>query len=212
MKDAAATKLPTRRKPSQSRSQEKVERILKATRELLVESGGSASANLTTHQIAKRAGIAVGSLYQYFPNIEAVFYEIYDGFAQQAREVLNEFDSAKYLSKPREEFFELLIQTLTAGADDEQDIIRAIRTEAKVYSALAAVEHEQADYVAKQLAGFFAYYGSKWPQDKLERLGLFVYYVDWGTWMYRDHSKAATDEAHDWEVLAFKSMIEQCFE
>ena len=179
---------------------------------MLIESGGAASANLTTHQIAKRAGIAVGSLYQYFPNLEAVLYEIYNEYAEQARDVLSEFDSAKYLAKPREEFFELLIGALTAKACEEQDIIRAIRTEAKVYSALAELEYQQAEFFAKRLAEFCVYYGSNWSEDKLERLGLFVYYIDWGTWMYRDHSKAAAKEAHDWEILAFQSMIKQCFD
>ena len=206
-----ATQLTSRRKPLQSRSQKKVEKILKATRALLLASEGSASANLTTHKIAKKAGVAVGSLYQYFPNLEAVFYEIYEEYAAQARAVLSEFDSAKYLSKPRDEFFDLLIEALTPNTNEDRDIIQAIRTEARVYSELAALEHRQAEFFAGKLAVFCAYYGSGWPEAKLERLGLFVYYVDWGTWMYRDHAEASAEEAHEWEVLAFRSMIGHCF-
>ena len=212
MEKAAATKLKARKKPSQSRSQEKVAIILNATCELLTESGGLASANLTTHRIAKKAGIAVGSLYQYFPNVEAVLYEIYRGFAERAREVLSEFDSAVHLALPRSQFFENLFRAITANSPEDSDIIRAIRTEAKAYSALATVEQAQAEYFAREMAKFLKYYGSTWQEDRLEQLGLFVYYLDCGTWMYRGHVQESTDDAQEWELCVFNTMIERSFD
>ncbi|MCF2947380.1 TetR/AcrR family transcriptional regulator [Paraglaciecola aquimarina] len=59
----------TRRIPKQKRSIEKVERILDAAALLMKEVGAD---NITTHLVAKRAEIAVGSLYQFFPNIDTV--------------------------------------------------------------------------------------------------------------------------------------------
>ena len=70
-------RLSARKKPTQHRSQKMVERILDATRELLEESDGVNSSRITTKHIATKAGISVGSLYQYFPNMEAILYEIY---------------------------------------------------------------------------------------------------------------------------------------
>lgn len=64
-------KQPTkpRKRPSQARSQATVEAILEATTHVLVEEGfGGAS----TNKIAKVAGVSIGSLYQYFPNKEAL--------------------------------------------------------------------------------------------------------------------------------------------
>lgn len=58
-----------RRVPKQQRSIDKVERILDATAELMREFGIE---QITTHLVAKRADIAVGSLYQFFPNIDSV--------------------------------------------------------------------------------------------------------------------------------------------
>lgn len=59
----------TRRIPKQKRSREKVEKILDCAAELMAENGAD---NVSTHAVASRAGIAVGSLYQFFPNIEMV--------------------------------------------------------------------------------------------------------------------------------------------
>ncbi|MEU6641430.1 TetR family transcriptional regulator [Saccharomonospora sp. NPDC046836] len=60
---------PLRRQPVQQRSAKRVERMLDAAAELLQEIGYDA---LTTTLIAKRAGVAVGSLYQFFPDKRAV--------------------------------------------------------------------------------------------------------------------------------------------
>lgn len=60
---------PLRRQPVQQRSAQRVERMLDAGAELLEEVGYD---ELTTTLIAKRAGVAVGSLYQFFPDKRAV--------------------------------------------------------------------------------------------------------------------------------------------
>jgi AcrR family transcriptional regulator len=52
-----------RRAPAQRRSRERVQRILDAASDLIVDSG---VADLSTRMVAERAGIPVASLYQYF--------------------------------------------------------------------------------------------------------------------------------------------------
>ena len=58
-----------RKTARQSRSRATQEAILEAAARIL-ESGGVAQ--LTTNAIAARAGVSIGSLYQYFPNKEAI--------------------------------------------------------------------------------------------------------------------------------------------
>ena len=60
---------PARRRPVQQRSHRTVEAIFEATAQVLLESG---EAGLTTNRIAERAGVSIGTLYQYFPNKEAI--------------------------------------------------------------------------------------------------------------------------------------------
>jgi AcrR family transcriptional regulator len=58
-----------RRRPSQRRSARRVERMLDACAELLDEIGYEA---LSTTRIAERAGVAIGSVYQFFPDKRAI--------------------------------------------------------------------------------------------------------------------------------------------
>jgi len=64
---------PLRRKPVQQRSAQRVQRMLEACAELIDEVGYD---GLTTTLIAERAGVAVGSLYQFFPDKRAVVQEL----------------------------------------------------------------------------------------------------------------------------------------
>ena len=58
-----------RRVPQQGRSREKVRRILDAADALLAREGADA---LVTSRVAREAGVAVGSVYAYFPDKEAI--------------------------------------------------------------------------------------------------------------------------------------------
>jgi len=74
--------LAPRRRPSQERSRDRVERILDATADLL---GHTPVDKITTAAIAETAGVPIGSVYQYFPNKLAVLAEL-------ARRVMEEVD------------------------------------------------------------------------------------------------------------------------
>ena len=58
-----------RKRPQQSRSKETVDALLTATARVLVRDGYDKA---STNKVAKMAGVSIGSLYQYFPNKEAL--------------------------------------------------------------------------------------------------------------------------------------------
>lgn len=67
---ATGGELPKPRKtPRQQRSQATVGYIVEAARQILYDEGADA---VTTRRVADRSGVAVGSLYQYFPNRDAI--------------------------------------------------------------------------------------------------------------------------------------------
>ncbi len=61
--------LAPRKLPKQGRSEATVEAILEAAAQVFERHGYAAG---TTNRIAERAGVSIGSLYQYFPNKDAV--------------------------------------------------------------------------------------------------------------------------------------------
>jgi AcrR family transcriptional regulator len=61
--------LEPRKSPVQARSAASVEAILEATIQVLLDAGKE---RLTTTRVALRAGVSVGTLYQYFPNKSAL--------------------------------------------------------------------------------------------------------------------------------------------
>jgi AcrR family transcriptional regulator len=62
-------RLTPRKLPKQSRSRESVEAILQAAAQVFERHGYAAG---TTNRIAARAGVSIGTLYQYFPNKDAI--------------------------------------------------------------------------------------------------------------------------------------------
>ncbi|MDI3336978.1 TetR/AcrR family transcriptional regulator [Defluviimonas aestuarii] len=62
-----------RKVPVQTRSRATVEAILEATARILEAEGLEA---VTTNRVAERAGVSIGSLYQYFPSRDAILAEL----------------------------------------------------------------------------------------------------------------------------------------
>jgi AcrR family transcriptional regulator len=63
----------TRKAPQQARSTELVAAILEAAMQVLVREGAT---RFTTARVAERAGVSVGSIYQYFPNKAAILFRL----------------------------------------------------------------------------------------------------------------------------------------
>ncbi len=73
MKRSRSESLNPRKRPQQRRSQDTVDIIFEASIQVLLAQGLD---RITTIQIADRAGVSVGSLYQYFPNKRALLAAI----------------------------------------------------------------------------------------------------------------------------------------
>lgn len=82
------TTLKPRRQPRQERARATCEAVLQAASSILKHDGRKA---LTTNHVAARAGVSVGSLYQYFPGKEAILAAL---IRQMRREMLDDFVAA----------------------------------------------------------------------------------------------------------------------
>ncbi|RLM48865.1 TetR family transcriptional regulator, partial [Halobellus sp. Atlit-31R] len=76
----------SRRVPSQARSEQTIQVIFEATAQVLNEHGEAA---LTTNRIAQRAGVSIGTLYQYFDSKEAIVHAM---LARERGQVMGALD------------------------------------------------------------------------------------------------------------------------
>jgi AcrR family transcriptional regulator len=74
-----------RRRPVQERAKVSVDAMLDASVKLLKRGGAS---SITTNRIAETAGVSIGSLYQYFPNKNALFVALHERHIGLVAEVM----------------------------------------------------------------------------------------------------------------------------
>ncbi len=103
---AKKPRISPRKAPKQQRSLGLVETIITATTRVLAKSGYE---NATTNRVAEIAGVSIGSLYQYFPNKEALIGAVIDRtVAGNVKKVEREL--ARLGDKPIEEALRLIIR------------------------------------------------------------------------------------------------------
>ena len=83
----ARKSLEPRKWPVQQRSRFTVDQILEAAARVFAERG---YAGATTNHIAVRAGVSIGSLYQYFPNKDTILVALHARHMESASEVVQE--------------------------------------------------------------------------------------------------------------------------
>jgi AcrR family transcriptional regulator len=76
-----------RRTPAQTRSRDTVATILKAAARVFATLGYTAA---TTNRIADRAGVSIGSLYEYFPNKDAILFSLMEAHLEEGQAVLRQ--------------------------------------------------------------------------------------------------------------------------
>ncbi|MCB0219327.1 MAG: TetR/AcrR family transcriptional regulator [Chrysiogenetes bacterium] len=98
-KPAAKGPEPPRRAPTQERARKKVDAILAACGRVLAAEGYEGA---TTSAIAKAAGVPVGTLYEYFPNREAIFSAFLENTVEQVIEAVARVSPAQMGKSPSE--------------------------------------------------------------------------------------------------------------
>lgn len=95
------------RTPRQTRSKNKVEAILKATKELIEIKG---SRQVKIQEIAKKANVSIGAIYQYFTDKDAIIYAIFEQYLEGMQKMIRVIDfqvnSLEELSKVLDQIFE----------------------------------------------------------------------------------------------------------
>src|SRR5258708_24465090 len=110
MQPQARKRLEPRKKPSQSRSRDTVAAILDAAAQVFAESGYAAA---TTNHIARRAGVSIGSLYEYFANKDALLVALTERHVDEAeRELTVELRTLAAAPLPLARMIERLVRAM----------------------------------------------------------------------------------------------------
>ncbi|WP_245407906.1 TetR/AcrR family transcriptional regulator [Rhizobium sp. TH135] len=115
-------RLQPRKTPQQERSIQRLEAILEAAVSLFLEKG---IAETTMSEIAQRAGISIGSLYQFFPQKVAVIKAVHDRFSGQLEGFIRQIFAG--------------VQTLDEASDRASESLmelHAMFREQRIYMAL----------------------------------------------------------------------------
>jgi len=126
------TVLKPRKTPSQSRSRVTVDAIFEATIQVLLSQG---MAGLTTTGVAERAGVSVGTMYQYFPNKQALVYALNERFLTTLAERV-EATCDRTQGRPIAEAAEALIDTYWAVKTERVELTQAL------YRSVAELEND----------------------------------------------------------------------
>jgi len=96
-KKKGLSKVIRRKRPSQERSRDTVDRLLNVTKGLLEDPGLD---RLTTVLIAQKADLSVGTLYEYFPNKHSILFALVSRWIEKMEQVMseNEIDNNEFAS------------------------------------------------------------------------------------------------------------------
>jgi AcrR family transcriptional regulator len=128
MTDRGQAQISSRKRPKQARSTELVASILEAAAQVLAIEG---AARFTTARVAKKAGVSIGSLYQYFPNKAAILFKLQSDEWRRTSELLGAIlDDA---SRPPLERLRALTQAFIRSECDEAAMRVALNDAAPLY-------------------------------------------------------------------------------
>ena len=128
---SADPRLQPRRKPRQVRAELTRERILTAAAHVFAEHGYAAG---TTNRIAERSRISIGSLYQYFPNKDAILAELL--VRHLDRGTWTEADQLDLSPGSLEPTVRALVRDAIANHSDDPQLLRIMIEEAPMSQEL----------------------------------------------------------------------------
>lgn len=117
-----APRATLRRTPRQQRSRDMVERIIDAGQAVLISHGYEGA---STNRIAHTAGISPGSLYQYFPNKDAIIGAAIDRYNSEVSERVRA-QVLKNMAEPPEQALRQSISALLDALGNQPELLRAV--------------------------------------------------------------------------------------
>jgi len=134
--------LSPRKLPRQARSRQSFDAIVDACARLLRE---RPLREITTNHIAKRAGVGIGTLYEFFPNREAVLGVLVEQRLERLLETV-EAGVREALALDARGAIDRLVRSLIDAVTAERDLFRVLVRDAPALGELASVRRARAAF------------------------------------------------------------------
>ncbi|TIQ35196.1 MAG: TetR/AcrR family transcriptional regulator [Mesorhizobium sp.] len=131
--------ISTRKQPKQARATELVAAILQAAAQVLASEGAQ---RFTTTRVAEKAGVSVGSLYQYFPNKAALLFRLQSDEWRQTTDLL--CGILEDVEKPPLERIRVLVHAFIRSECEEAPLRVALNDAAPLYRDAPEVQEAKA--------------------------------------------------------------------
>jgi AcrR family transcriptional regulator len=151
MKSRHPAVLDRRKSPRQARSAVTVDAIFEGTIQVLLSTG---SARLNTTLVAERAGVSVGTLYQYFPNKQSVLFAVLERYLKELMDTLEAACEAQR-GGTAEAMTEAAVRAYLQVKADRPEVSRAlylIVIELDAYRLVEAAIHRAEKAIAAMLS------------------------------------------------------------
>ncbi|WP_337268805.1 TetR/AcrR family transcriptional regulator [Oryzifoliimicrobium ureilyticus] len=133
MTEAGSHPLNPRKKPRQTRAKVTLDAIFEATIQLLLSDGLH---RLTTTRVAERAGVSVGTMYQYFPHKLSLIYALNERYLEALAEKI-EATCQRHKGAPVQTMVDALIDTYWDAKTERPEVTRAL------YRSVAELDNEE---------------------------------------------------------------------
>jgi AcrR family transcriptional regulator len=158
----------------QNRSKRTREKVLAAAEKVLCEEGFD---GITTRRLAAVAGVSVGSIYEYFPSVQAVLYQIYE---RRLEELLAIIDQAFGEENLQESLADTLLQyyRMQRQASFPARVDLELRDAIDRDARLAEMTRHFQTELSERYVTLLKHYGSDWSTEDLLKLAEFAHQLD----------------------------------
>ena len=163
-----------RKEPSQRRSKELVDIIVKATTRVLLKEGYE---GCTTNRVAEVAGVSIGSVYQYFPNKESLVVRVMERHQEKLFAVMSEH-LASLKDATLEQAARTLVRAMLDAHQVEPRLHRVLREQVPRIGALKALHERYAAYEPMVTAWLEAHQAQLGPSEPAVATWMLIGAVD----------------------------------
>ncbi|MEC9442956.1 MAG: TetR/AcrR family transcriptional regulator [Myxococcota bacterium] len=126
------------KEPAQERSRQTVQALIEATELILVEDGWD---KITTNHVAERAGVSIGTLYQYFANKEALIGLLLEQYIEeQFTELATRLADAVSFDMTLQEAVPHIIHAMLEAKMVRPELSRALFTQAPYFGQVELLD------------------------------------------------------------------------